>query len=90
MVQLKVIFNNSSIDLIEKLNKHFSTIDIESYNEDIFKERQKAFKIKGGYGARKTPFILVLDEDGPKKAFYSEDSSCTFDNVFKYLNNEQK
>ena len=50
----------------------------------MYKERQKAFKVKGGYGARQTPFAVATLE-GPLKAFYSEDGSCTIENIIKWL-----
>jgi hypothetical protein len=82
MVRLKIVYNNDCLDLINKLQ---DCCDIESFNEDVFKERSKAFKLKGGYGARKTPFAVVFNEEGPVKAFYSEDNSCTFENIINYL-----
>ena len=49
-------------------------------NEGNYKEKKEAYKIKGRFAARKTPFIGIINDDNILiKGFYSEAS----DNVFK-------
>ena len=85
-MELTVVINNDSLSLYKEIKEKLenTSLKIKCYNEDIYKDRQKAFKVKGGYSARKTPFAVYTD-DGPKKAFYSEDGSCTTDNIINYL-----
>ena len=85
-MELTIVINNDCLSLYEELKNKIDSnkITLKCYNEDVYKERQKAFKVKGGYGARQTPFAAVTLE-GPLKAFYSEDGSCTVENIINYL-----
>ena len=82
-------FENVLHQLIEE---NFSNITVISYNESFYDEKKKAFKIIGGYSARMTPFVLLTEDDKKYiKVFYSEDNSCTIDNIIKFIksiNNE--
>ena len=92
MFSLKIAYDDSSENLVRELetlipSKH-PLIKLEAYHENLFKERKKAFKLKGGYSARHCPFAVLLDDDGKVvSAFYSESKECTLDNVLKVLNN---
>jgi hypothetical protein len=81
-MQLKIVYSNNCIDLFEKVQS--LDVQLEAYNIDIYSDRKKAFKIKGGYGAIQNPFAVLIDEK-PIKAFYNEDKSCTFENIKNYL-----
>lgn len=85
-MELTIVINNDCLYLYEELKNQIdlNKITLKCYNEDVYKERQKAFKVKGGYGARQTPFAVATFE-GPLKAFYSEDGSCTVENIINYL-----
>jgi hypothetical protein len=85
-MELTIIINNDCLYLYEELKNQIdpNKVTLKCYNEDVYKERQKAFKVKGGYGARQTPFAVATLE-GPLKAFYSEDGSCTVENIINYL-----
>ena len=56
-------------------------ITLIAYSENKRLERKKAFALKGSWSARETPFALLRDDDMELKAFYSEDNSCTIDNI---------
>lgn len=92
-MELILALNNDYVILAGELRsyarEHFPLLNITYYNEDIYKEKQKAFKLKGGYGAKEVPFALLYDNFNKKpiKAFYAEDNSCTFDNIIKCLTN---
>lgn len=91
-MELKLAVNNDSVNLVNKLRQYVeencSLINIEYFNEDIYKEKQKSYKLKGGFGARQVPFAVLYDNEHKiVKAYYSEDNSCTFDNIVKHLNN---
>lgn len=90
MYTLSIAYNNDSKDFFqaisELLKNDYPQVTLSGYNESAFKSRNKAFKLKGGWSARKTPFALIADEKGnPLKAFYSEVEECTIDNIKFYL-----
>lgn len=90
MYTLSIAYNNDSKDFFqatsELLKNDYPQVALSGYNESVFKSRNKAFKLKGGWSARKTPFALITDEeDNPIKAFYSEAEECTIDNIKFYL-----
>ena len=61
--------------LKDLLNQKYPDIIFEGYAEDSLKERKKAFGLKGCYEK----------EEKPMKAFYSEVSECTIDNILKFI-----
>lgn len=81
------------ITLKDIISQKYPDITFEGYAEDSLKERKKAFGLKGCYAARLVPFAAVstIVEDGeekeekPMKAFYSEVSECTIDNILKFI-----
>lgn len=87
---LKVVYDDNSQILVDKLKSvlpNYPLIELESYNEGLFKEKKKAFKIKGGFSARHTPFAVLINNSEPVMAFYSEANTCTIDEILKTLNN---
>ena len=90
MYTLSITYNNDSKEFFhgisELLKDNYPQVTLSEYNESVFKSRNKAFKLKGGWSARKTPFALITDEEGnPLKVFYSEAEECTIDNIKFYL-----
>lgn len=89
---LKIAYNNECEkfinDLISAIKTYYPIINLEYYNEDIFKERKKAYAVKNPFAARKTPFaVLIDDEKNPVVAFYSEDNKCNVDEIINTLSN---
>lgn len=87
---VKVVYDDSSElffnDLKELIEAKYALIEIIGFHENILKERKKAFKLKGGFSAKKNPFVAFFDpESVPVKAFYSEANECTIDNIKKVL-----
>jgi hypothetical protein len=87
---LKVSYNDDSEifykELIQLITNKYPLIEVEGYHENKLKERNKSFKLKGGYGARKSPFMILIDDDKiPVKAFYTEANECSLDNIEKVL-----
>lgn len=73
-------------DLTKMVESKYPFVDLIGYHEQMFKERSKAFKVKGGWSARICPFAVLTDlEKTPIKAFYSEANECTVDNISKIL-----
>lgn len=68
------------------LTTTFPEVAVQFFHEGKLKERRKAFMLKGGYSARKSPFAVIFDIDkNPLKAFYSEVEECTLENISWYL-----
>ena len=85
---LKITYNNDSQELINKLKE---IIDVESLNEDSYSSRKKAFSFKHTWGAKKTPFAMLYNEENtPIMAFYSEDNNCNFETIFNYVSKSNK
>ena len=88
---LKVAYDDNSEKLITELKEilvNFPMIELETYHEQIFKERKKAFAIKNEWGTRLTPFAILIDNDNtPVIAFYSEKGSCTSEKISEALHN---
>lgn len=88
MLIVSVAYNEDSFKFFQALEEKLSdsSVSLVSYCEDFNKEKKKAFMLKAGYGARKTPFAAITNEDKvPLKAFYSEVSECTVDNIIEYI-----
>ena len=85
----------SSFKMVEK-SKYKKIFDANDFNarrveqETITgKERKDAFALKGSWGAKLTPFAILIDDSGKAvKAFYSEVKECTAENIKRYMNNE--
>lgn len=83
---LYICYNDDCSEFPKQIQSKFPELTINAYNESHYAEKKKAYKIKGGYSARMTPFMLLL---GPEKtyiqAFYSEDDKCNLKNLEKCL-----
>lgn len=94
---VKMAYDERSESLYKTLkdimDQKYPDIIFEGYAEDSLKERKKAFGLKGCYAARLVPFAVVSTtieteegtDDKPMKAFYSEVSECTVDNILKFI-----
>ena len=73
-------------ELTEVIKTEYPEVELNSFHEGLLKERKKAFALKGGYSARKTPFAVLFDTDrNPLRAFYTEVTECTVENIKFYL-----
>lgn len=90
-MQLKVAYDDNSEQLVAGLKKSlvdFPMIELETYHEQLFKERKKAFAIKNEWGTRISPFAILIDNnDVPVIAFYSEQGNCTETKIIEALKN---
>lgn len=83
---LYVCYNDKCKEFPKQIQDEYPELNVITYNENHYAEKKKAYKIKGGYSARMTPFILALGKDNSfKKAFYSEDHGCTLEKVKEWL-----
>lgn len=53
------------------------------------KSKKEAWRIKSYYRAKLDPFAVILDDEKPIKAFYTE-AEDVIDSLIKYLNNNGK
>lgn len=86
---LKVAYDDNSENLIKGLKEFlidYPLIELEAYHEQVFKERKKAFALKGEWGTRQSPFAILIDNDNiPVVAFYNERCECTLDKIIEAL-----
>ena len=87
---LKVAYDDLSenffMDLRALITRKYPLLETEGFHENLLKERKKAFQLKGGFSARKCPFLVLFDVEGaPIKAFYTEANECSLDNIEKVL-----
>ena len=64
-----------------KTSLTFNFIDITSK-----KGKKDGWTIKSYWGAKLDPFILIVRDGTPVKAFYSEDKKDPIEEAIKYLN----
>lgn len=74
MYHVDFIFSDSNQrdKFLNSLLKISCTINLFDMNTS---DRNKGFKIKSSYGARKDPFLLLSYDDKPIEAFYSDEES---------------
>ena len=73
--------------LVKYLKENFPDYELVLYDESFFKDKKKAYKVKGACSARLSPFVSVYDDKKELiKAFYSEAGECTIENIIKYFN----
>lgn len=71
-------------DALSTMNGY--VFNFETYDVNHYKERKKAFKIKGSCSARENPFLAVYDDnDTLIKAFYTEAGECNANHVHTWL-----
>lgn len=80
----------SSLSNYLKLKSEEEDFDYEflTFDEEHYKEKKEAFKIKGSLGARLTPFCAIYKNKEIMKAFYSEAGDCNLARIVGYLDNE--
>lgn len=89
---LKLVYSENSTKLAQDLKDYlvnYPLLKFETYNEQTMNERKKAFGLKSEWGAKITPFAILIDDekDKPLIGFYSEDNGCTFENIINTLSN---
>lgn len=87
MLTFKYVYDSTKPDSIRDFLKEIDgyCINLESYDVNHYRQRKKAFKIKGSCSARENPFLAVYDGDKLVKAFYTEANECNILYVRKWL-----
>ena len=88
MTDIIVIYSDKSqLDRIGDTSKY---TPIFHFIDSLAKKSKKeAWRIKSYYGAKLDPFVVILDDEKPIKAFYTE-AEDVIDSLIKYLNNNGK
>ena len=88
MTDVIVIYSDKSqIDRIGDTSKY---TPIFHFVDSLAKKSKKeAWRIKSYYGAKLDPFAVILDDEKPIKAFYTE-AEDVINSLIKYLNNNGK
>lgn len=84
MKEVYIVHNNENIDKVMESTDSvtFNYIDIGTK-----KGKKEGWAIKNKWGSRSHPFALVVEDDRPIRAFYSE-AEDVLTNLKKYLNGE--
>lgn len=84
MIEITVVYSDKSqIDRIGDTGKYspiFHFVDTFTY-----KSKKEAWRVKSHYGAKLDPFAVVVEDNKPIKAFYSE-AEDVIGSLIKYLN----
>ena len=88
MTDVIVIYSDKSqIDRIGDTSKY---TPIFHFVDSLAKKSKKeAWRIKSYYGAKLDPFAVILDDEKPIKAFYTE-AEDVINSLIKYLNSNGK
>ena len=88
MTEVIVVYSDKSqLDRIGDTSKY---TPIFHFVDSLAKKSKKeAWRIKSYYGAKLDPFAVILDNEKPIKAFYTE-AEDVIDSLTKYLNNNGK
>ena len=88
MTDIIVIYSDKSqLDRIGDTSKY---TPIFHFIDSLAKKSKKeAWRIKSYYGAKLDPFVVILDDEKPIKAFYTE-AEDVINSLIKYLNSNGK
>lgn len=85
---IKVIITYSDKKQIEKIGDTSKYTPIFQFIDSMTRTGKKeAWKLKSYYGAKLDPFAVILDNDKPIKAFYSETKKDIIEEILQYLRN---
>lgn len=80
-----LVYNNDS--QIRRLEDTFKVSPFFHFIDDRTRQGKKnSWKIKGGFGAKLTPFAVIYEDEKPIKAFYSETGEDVIKSLIDYLN----
>ena len=96
-MEISIIYSDESqLDKINHIVDYFdgntgkvfpSFVIIDSLSKNGKKQGRM---IKGRWGAKLDPFVIITDGEKPIKAFYSETGEDVLDSLRKYINNYYK
>ena len=89
---VKFAYNDTSdLKALEAIVKDYQDIEIKAYNENVYKEKRKAYLLKSKYGAKLLPFLVLENTVNTNfiRVFYQE-SGDVLTNFSNYLKNIKK
>lgn len=86
MIDVFIVHNDPSVEKRVKEANIKSSPFIHFIDEGTLEGKKKAFKLKGAWGARMTPFVAVFKGEEIIKAFYSEADNDVIKSLIDYLN----
>ena len=86
MIDVFIVYNDPSVEKRIKEANIKSSPFIHFIDEGTLKGKKEAFKLKGAWGARMTPFAAVFKGEEIIKAFYSEADNDVIKSLIDYLN----
>lgn len=86
MIDIFIVYNDSSVERRIKEANINSLPFIHFIDERTLKGKKEAFKLKSFWGAKITPFAIILEDDKAIKAFYSETDNDIIESLIEYLN----
>ena len=88
MTDIIVVYSNKS--QLDKIGDTSKYTPIFHFVDSLAKKSKKeAWRIKSYYGAKLDPFAVILDDEKPIKAFYTE-AEDVINSLIKYLNSNGK
>ena len=85
-----VIVVYSDKNQLDRIGVYLEVSPIFHFVDSLAKKSKKeAWRIKSYYGAKLDPFAVILDDEKPVRAFYTE-AEDVIDSLIKYLNNNGK
>ncbi len=85
MTDVYIVHNDPSVETRIEEADFSCTPFIHFIDEGSLKGKKEAFKLKGAWGARLTPFAAVFDKEEIIKAFYTEADSDVIGTLINYL-----
>lgn len=85
MIDVYIVYNDPMFPEKIKSISVNNTPYLHFLDEQSKWDKKEAFQLKSEWGAKLSPFVIIYEEDIPKKAFYSE-----ADDVLECLTNYLK
>lgn len=85
MFDIYIVYDDPShkelVDMIDFKKQTF----IHWFDMNTLEGRKKGFKLKGQYGAKKNPFVVVEENDQLQKVFWSEGKDDAINQLIKWV-----
>ena len=88
MKEVIIVHNDPSIEEYIRNADFDCPYFFKFIDEGSLKGKKEAFKLKGAWGARMTPFVAIFEGEEIVKAFYSEADKDVIGTLINYLKHE--
>lgn len=86
MTDIYIVYNNDRLRSQIENSSIMNSLFFHFIDDRTRKGLKEAYKLKSYWGARLTPFAIIMNGESPIKAFYSESNDCTANNIINYIN----